>query len=112
MRVAPSNPACLSGKRSDFSGGGALGAIVLGATAARLWPAKERTAVQAQVNAAWAHLQPALFGLLGAAVDVQAIEPALLGSGLAVIGECYGAPTRAPCLVLSLSQQAVTVAFI
>ena len=75
----------IGGKRADFSGGGALGAIVLGATAARLWPATERTAVQAQVNAAWAQMQPALFGLLGAAVDVQAIDPALLGSGLAVI---------------------------
>jgi NhaP-type Na+/H+ or K+/H+ antiporter len=73
------------GKQLNFSGGGALGAIVLGATAARLWPADARKAVQAHVNAAWALLQPALFGLLGAAVDVRAVAPASLGSGLAVI---------------------------
>lgn len=77
--------AVFAGKRTRSSGGGALGAIVLGATASRLWPAAVRKPVQANVNAVWGRLQPALFGLLGAAVDVRAIEPALLGGGLGVI---------------------------
>ena len=76
----------IGGKRVGFSGGGALGALVLGATCGRLWPAAARTAVQARVNATWTHLQPALFGLLGAAVDVTAILPSQLGAGFAVIG--------------------------
>jgi NhaP-type Na+/H+ or K+/H+ antiporter len=75
----------VGGKRADFSGGGALGAIVLGATSGRLWPTATRKAVQVHVNYAWSLLQPALFGLLGAAVDVRAIEPSQLGSGLAVV---------------------------
>lgn len=73
------------GKRTRSSGGGALGAIVLGTTAARLWPQSVRKPVQANVNAVWTRLQPALFGLLGAAVDVRAIEPSQLGGGLGVI---------------------------
>lgn len=77
--------AVIGGKRADFSGGGALGALVLGATASRLWPADARKAVQAHVNAAWNHLQPALFGLLGAAVDVRSLDPAVLGSGVGLI---------------------------
>ena len=75
----------IGGKRADFSGGGALGAIVLGATASRLWPVDARKAVQARINATWLHMQPALFSLLGAAVDVRAIDPSQLGGGLAVI---------------------------
>ena len=77
--------AVVGGKRADFSGGGALGALVLGATASRLWPADARKAVQAYVNAAWNHLQPALFGLLGAAVDVRSLDPSVLGSGVGLI---------------------------
>ena len=57
--------AVVGGKRVGFSGGGALGALVLGATAGRLWPASAKKAVQANVNATWLYLQPALFGLLG-----------------------------------------------
>ena len=51
----------VGGKASGFSGGGALGAIVLGASAGRLWPLDAKKAVQANVNEAWALLQPALF---------------------------------------------------
>lgn len=58
--------AVFGGKEATLSGGGALAAIVLGATAARLWPAEACKPVRAHVNEAWGHLQPALFGLLGA----------------------------------------------
>ena len=75
----------VGGKSINFSGGGALGAIVLGATAGRLWPDAVKKEVQAHVNDMWALLQPALFGLLGAAVNIQSIDPQQLGSGLAVI---------------------------
>ena len=43
------------------------------ATASHRWPAPPRAAVQARVNWVWAQAQPALFGLLGAAVDVRAL---------------------------------------
>lgn len=75
----------VGGKSIKFSGGGALGALVLGATAGRLWPSDAKKEVQTHVNNLWATLQPALFGLLGAAVDVASIDPAILGSGLAVV---------------------------
>lgn len=65
-----------------FSGGGALGAVVLGCAASRLWPAAARTAVQAEVNALWQLVMPALFGLLGAAIDLGSINTSDLGSGL------------------------------
>ncbi|KAL1503607.1 hypothetical protein AB1Y20_012084 [Prymnesium parvum] len=75
----------LGGKTVAFSGGGALGAVVLGCTASRLWPAELRLPVQAQINALWQRLMPALFGLLGAAVDLHSIEPSDLGSGVLLI---------------------------
>lgn len=65
------------GKRLGFSGGGALGAIVLGTTAARLWPSAEAQPVRSHVNLLWGHLQPALFGLLGA-VSARALDGAPL----------------------------------
>lgn len=77
--------AVIGGKAANASGGGALGAIVLGATAGRVWPDKVRKPVQASVNHAWALLQPALFGLLGAAVDVTAIQTDILGRGVGLI---------------------------
>jgi hypothetical protein len=75
----------LGGKRVGFSGGGALAAIVLGVTAGRLWTKAAITPVRAHVNAAWAFLQPALFGLLGAAVDLSAIDGSQLGNGLGLL---------------------------
>jgi len=78
--------AVFGGKEATLSGGGALAAIVLGATAARLWPAEACKPVRAHVNEAWGHLQPALFGLLGAAVDVSTIDASQLGSGLGLLG--------------------------
>ena len=73
------------GKALLFSGGGALAAVVLGTTAAHRWPHRQVVAVQARVNWVWAQAQPALFGLLGAAVDVRALAPALLGRGLLLL---------------------------
>ena len=81
--------AIFGGKYVGFSGGGALAAIVLGATAARLWTVPACGSVHAdvklRVNATWTSLQPALFGLLGAAVDVSAIDGAKLGGGLGML---------------------------
>ena len=73
------------GKALNFAGGGALGAVVLGAAAARGWGDEARAPVRAAVNAAWARAQPALFGLLGAAVDLHAIVPSLLWRGALVL---------------------------
>ena len=42
--------------------------------------------MQARVIWVWAQAQPALFGLLGAAVDLAALSPSLLGRGLLVLG--------------------------
>lgn len=77
--------AVFGGKEVSFSGGGALAAVVYGCTASRAWGEALRKPVQADVNLLWLHAQPALFGLLGAAVDVKAIEPSELGAGIGVL---------------------------
>ena len=77
--------AVLGGKHVGFSGGGALSAIVIGATAARLWTASASASVRVNVNELWRHLQPALFGLLGSAVDLGAMEASQVSRGLGVL---------------------------
>jgi len=72
------------GKELQFSGGGALGAVVLGAAAATWWLQDRRACVQAAINRLWAFAQPALFGLLGAAVRLESFD-ARVGQGIAVL---------------------------
>jgi hypothetical protein len=69
----------------NFSGGGALAAVVIGCTAARLWPTASLKAVQKKVNWCWGIAQPALFALLGASVKLHAINPEDLGAGIFII---------------------------
>lgn len=69
----------------NFSGGGALAAVVIGCTAAKLWPPINLKAVQKQVNRCWSIAQPCLFSLLGASVKLYAIKLETLGAGLLVV---------------------------
>jgi hypothetical protein len=83
--------ACLSvigGKHLGFTGGGALAAVTLGCAAARGWPPSTRVIVQKRLNKVWRYFQPALFGLLGAGVELRSLsadELGLLAAGLAII---------------------------
>ena len=77
--------AVFGGKALAFSGGGALATIVLGCTASRLWPEAARARVRAHVNTLWGLLQPALFGLLGAAVNLRDLETSNLAIGTGML---------------------------
>ena len=82
----------------DCAGGGALAAITLGCVAGRLvGPDKEP--MRAAVNSLWGWAQPALFGLLGAAVhfpDVYENEDVGIGLLLLAIALCARVRRAAP----------------
>lgn len=67
-----------------FAGGGSLAAMTIGAIAARRW--EERATHTAQtLGRTWSAAQPMLFGLIGAAVALDTVEPSYVRGGLAVL---------------------------
>ena len=67
-----------------FAGGGSLAALTMGAVAARGW--RNATApVAAGLGRAWTVAQPMLFGLIGAAVALSAVEPRYVAGGMAIL---------------------------
>ncbi len=73
-----------AGWRLDMTGGGSLAAMTMGAVAARGWQAAPDP-VAAAMGTAWRFAQPMLFGLIGAAVVLAAIEPAYVSRGLLIL---------------------------
>ena len=67
-----------------FAGGGSLGAMTIGAVAARSW--RDASApVAAALSKVWVVAQPLLFGLIGAAVALDVLEPSYVWSGLVIL---------------------------
>ncbi len=76
--------AVLGGWALGFAGGGSLAAMTMGAVSARRW--RESTAAVARrLSWVWAVAQPILFGLIGAAVVLAAVEPSYINGGLVIL---------------------------
>lgn len=76
--------AVFGGWAVGFTGGGSLAAMTMGAVSGRSWgPASDRVAVG--LTRVWAVAQPILFGLIGAAVALSAIEPSYVRDGLVIL---------------------------
>ncbi len=76
--------AVFAGWRLDMTGGGSLAAMTMGAVAARSWQMSPDPVATA-MGRVWAYAQPLLFGLIGAAVLLAAIEPIYITSGLLIL---------------------------
>ena len=82
---------CVLGSRKiGFSSGGILAAVVIGSTISEFWRRTDRISqleqVRSRVQKLWGDVaQPALFGLLGAAVDLRAVRSKDVGLGCALI---------------------------
>jgi solute carrier family 9B (sodium/hydrogen exchanger), member 1/2 len=67
-----------------FTGGGSLAAMTMGAVSGRAWgPTSEGVAIG--LTRTWGVAQPILFGLIGAAVALDAIEPSYVWDGLVIL---------------------------
>lgn len=74
----------LGGWVVGFTGGGSLAALTVAAVAARQW--RTGTApVALALHRVWAVAQPLLFGLIGAAVALSAIESSYVTTGLLIL---------------------------
>ena len=76
--------AVLGGWALGFAGGGSLAAMTMGAVSARRWRGST-AAVAKRLSWAWAVAQPILFGLIGAAVVLAAVEPSYINGGLVIL---------------------------
>ncbi len=76
--------AVLGGWALGFAGGGSLAAMTMGAVSARGWRGSTFD-VAVQLSRAWAVAQPILFGLIGAAVALKAVEPSYVEGGLIIL---------------------------
>lgn len=76
--------AVFAGWRLGMTGGGSLAAMTMGAVAARGWQASPDPVAMA-MGRVWTFAQPMLFGLIGAAVVLAAIEPAYIKRGLIIL---------------------------
>lgn len=73
-------------KHLGFSGASALATLTLATLTARDWGPAKSKAGGAKLNLAWTHAaQPALFSLLGVAVDLTALTPSLAGLAVSLI---------------------------
>lgn len=76
--------AVLGGWAVGFAGGGSLAAMTMGAVSARRWR-DSTVAVARGMSWVWAVAQPILFGLIGAAVVLTAVEPSYINGGLVIL---------------------------
>jgi len=76
--------AVLGGWAMGFAGGGSLAAMTMGAVSARRWRGAT-VAVAKGMSWVWAVAQPILFGLIGAAVVLSAVEPSYINGGLVIL---------------------------
>lgn len=74
----------LAGWAVGFAGGGSLATMTMGAVAGRAWGASAAP-VAMIASRVWAVAQPVLFGLIGAAVALSAIESSYIVRGLVVL---------------------------
>jgi len=77
--------AVLGGWLLGATGGGSLATVTMGAVAQRTW-AGDTASVAVRLGQVWSVAQPVLFGLIGAAVLLSAIEPSHVTTGLAILG--------------------------
>eukprot|EP00931_Biecheleriopsis_adriatica_P037237 TRINITY_DN21370_c0_g1_i1.p1 TRINITY_DN21370_c0_g1~~TRINITY_DN21370_c0_g1_i1.p1 ORF type:complete len:528 (-),score=124.25 TRINITY_DN21370_c0_g1_i1:255-1838(-) len=90
-------------KRAQYSGAAALSLLILGAGVARGWAAAAKP-VAAVLAELWNRLaQPLLFGLVGASVVVDTLEPRLVGIGIAIL--IIGGLVRAMAVMTALMGQ-------
>jgi len=74
-------------KKAGFSGASALSVLVLAAGAARAWGPTGAKPLSTQLAVAWNSIaQPLLFGLVGSAVALDALQPRVIGLGLVILG--------------------------
>ncbi len=76
--------AVFGGWAIGFAGGGSLAAMTMGAVAGRGWHG-ESYPVAMRLGQVWALAQPLLFGLIGAAVVLETVEPAYVRGGLVIL---------------------------
>lgn len=76
--------AVFGGWAVGFAGGGSLAAMTMGAVAARGWLDAASPVAKGLVRV-WAPAQPLLFGLIGAAVVLSAVEATYVGGGLVIL---------------------------
>ncbi|XP_033644443.1 sodium/hydrogen exchanger 9B2-like [Asterias rubens] len=67
-----------------FSGAGALGCLTMAFVAGHGWK-KQREPVEKYIGWLWLLFEPLLFGLIGAEVDINSIQPATIGLGIATL---------------------------
>ena len=92
--------AVLGGWAIGFAGGGSLAAMTIGAVSGRVW-ADSSEAVAIGLIRLWGVAQPILFGLIGAAVALSAIEPSYVRGGLIILA--VGLVVRLVVTYLSVS---------
>jgi NhaP-type Na+/H+ or K+/H+ antiporter len=74
----------LGGWAIGFAGGGSLAAMTMGAVSGRAWRGSS-DAVAKGLARSWSVAQPILFGLIGAAVALSAVEPSYVRNGLLIL---------------------------
>ena len=70
---------------SGLSGAGPLGVITVAFVAVQKWPVEDLTIMKRMFYLVWQFAQPILFGLIGAALDIQNITGDLLGRTLGIL---------------------------
>jgi len=76
--------AVFGGWAIGFAGGGSLAAMTMGAVSGRAWGGSF-DAVAKGLARSWTVAQPILFGLIGAAVALSAVEPSYVRNGLLIL---------------------------
>lgn len=94
------------GKNAGFTGAGALGVVVMAFVASSGWKT-EKVPVDRSFKILWEIAQPALFGLTGAAVDIDFLSANVIGMGLATLA--VGLLVRLTVTYLVVAGQGFTV---
>lgn len=76
--------AIFGGWAVGLTGGGSLATMTMGAVAARGWLGVTMPVAKA-LGRVWSVAQPMLFGLIGAAVALSAVEPSYISRGLVIL---------------------------
>lgn len=76
--------AIFGGWAVGLTGGGSLATMTMAAVAARGWPGVSMPVAKA-LGRLWSVAQPILFGLIGAAITVSAVEPTYISRGLIIL---------------------------
>ncbi|XP_072051345.1 sodium/hydrogen exchanger 9B2-like [Amphiura filiformis] len=77
--------ALFGSKVIEFPGAGALGCLILAFVAAQGWQ-RNKEPVKKLVGIVWIFFEPILFGLIGAEVTLEYLNPSLIGFGILIIG--------------------------